>query len=93
MELAVNNDYPEELKKQLSRQYLKGDQDYSLLLKELKDIFDATEKEYWSLDDIIVAYWKTHNRVLKRASLSTKLASLAVDGKIEREGRSLYKLP
>ena len=69
---------PEELKKQLSRSYIKGAEPSDAITNKLIALIDKT----MTIDEIIVAYWEQTDTVLKRATTSTKLHTMSKKGLI-----------
>ena len=92
VELAVDNDMPEELKKELSKAYLKGTGNIDDFYDKLAMLF--TEKAKLTIDEIIVGWYQQHDKeILKRTHVANRLGKLVKDGRIIRESHATYALP
>lgn len=87
-------DLPPELLAQLSTSFKKGKQSQSEddLLAKLKEIFSEHDHPL-TLDEIILQYYRKHQKVLKRNSLSAQLQRLKGKGAIVRPNNRVYAIP
>lgn len=84
-------DLPEELKKQLSRAFLKGTTSMDGFIEKLQPILKNGAK---NVDEIILGWYKEYNsEILKRASTTTRLNNAVKEGKLSQPSRAVFSLP
>lgn len=79
------NDLPEELREQL-RLGTRAKDSAPVL------VYSVLSETPMTLNDVIVAVWEQHGRVLKRSTAMAALASLRNDGEVISEPRGTYAL-
>lgn len=83
----VENDLPEELKEQLSKEYLKGTISGDVFAERVLPLLEEPQ----DIDHVILAWFqKFDGDILKRHNCQTRLAKLVSEGRVERIGRGRY---
>ena len=90
IELAVNNEFPEELRQQLSKKYLVGTVDAKQFHKTVMSFF--SDKDSLTLDELIVLWWRENGDVLKRNATNARMQRLVKEGELVSD-RGVYTLP
>ncbi len=82
----MNEDFPEELRRQLSKIPQKDSLAWQVLTV-------MRGQDVMSLDEIIIAIWRKSGKVSKRRCVHTRMQMLSDTGHVERVMRGFYKLP
>lgn len=81
---------PDELKQQLSKDFLTGGTGIRPSDEPLMKMLREGPK---SLDELIVGYYMSEKQVLKRPSMVARLSKLAKSRKVVNDGRGRYQIP
>lgn len=83
-------DLPDELKKQLSRNFMKGNGSLDGFIEKLEPILKNGPR---NLDEIILGWWKEHNEeILVRGTTQIKLQKAVKTGKLTQPSKAVYSL-